>query len=380
MGISEALLWTYVLTFGGYSIVVLIGALDPFRRTVSACHPGRRLSLGIVVPAYNEMAHLECIEMAISLAREMQVPIVVVDDGSTDGSSGPLQQLCDIGRARFIRHAENRGKPAALNTGIGALNIDLVVTLDADTMVTAGVVEHAASLFSDQTGAVALTIDGIGDSFLARAQGIEYRYVLNFERAALARIGIVFTIPGSASLWRRSALAEIGGFRDRTCAEDTDATISLSLAGWRLAAIRDGRAATECPLAAAALLRQRSRWIWGTIQAAVFALGHVATTWPQRSALSALVFVFVTVLNIFGFVLTINVAWRLAALDLGWSDLVAGVVLIGTTLIRLALVRRLEGGDIGILRILAQLFVIQTVNAAAFWHGLIAGRARQMSW
>jgi cellulose synthase/poly-beta-1,6-N-acetylglucosamine synthase-like glycosyltransferase len=382
MGIGQALLWIYVLAFGGYCLVVLTGASLSSRGQIKTKRTEAPLSVGMVVPAYNEMVHAECIRAAVATAHAIHARIVVVDDGSTDGSGAILDRLCRDGGACLIRHARNRGKAAALNTGIAALQTDLVLTLDADTTLeTAAVLDAVLPFTEPGIGAVALMIDGTGNSHVARAQIAEYRYILNFERAALARFGIVFTVPGSASVWRCRALAEIGGFQSRTCAEDTDATISLALAGWQIIVAPGVRAATECPLSVGALMRQRSRWIWGTIQAAGFALIHLMTKCPPWNPISAVVFVAVTALNIFGFLLAVNVLWRFSAGELGWNEVLAGCVLVVTTLIRLALVRWRQGHAGGtVFEVLVRLSTMQIANTAAFWYGLVTGRAGKISW
>ena len=202
------LLWAYVVAFGGYCLIVLAGALLRPRpgRVVGAGEP---LSLGIVVPAFNERRHEGHIRATIAAARELDLPIVVVDDGSTDGSTQVLEKLCGEAGARLLKQVPNQGKSAALNAGIAALGTALVLTVDADTTLeTAGVREAAAAFADPAVGAVALTVDGTGQSRVARAQVVEYRYLLNFEREALGRFGVVFTVPGSASLWRRTALEQ----------------------------------------------------------------------------------------------------------------------------------------------------------------------------
>jgi cellulose synthase/poly-beta-1,6-N-acetylglucosamine synthase-like glycosyltransferase len=379
MAVWNVLLWAYVWVFSLYCLVVLICAS---RRRIEPRSPETPLSVGMVVPAYNEAAHVEFITQAVATAQAIGAPIVIVDDGSTDGSGAVLESLCRAGDALLIRHEVNRGKAAALNSGIAALQTDLILTLDADTTVDGADIAAAMARFLEVgIGAVALTIDGAGHSQTARAQAIEYRYALDFERVALAQLGIVFTVPGSASIWRRRALVQIGGFKRRTCAEDTDATISLSLAGWKIDVAPAVTAVTECPHSIADLLQQRARWIWGTIQAAGFALVHLSAGRKSGYRLPATVFIAVTALNIFGYLLGIGLLYRLLTMELGRSDVYAGCVLVAVTLIRLGLVHRMRGcaGE-NILRVLMLLIAMQIVNTVAYWYGLASGRATKISW
>lgn len=86
--------------------------------------------LSVIVPCYNERATI-----AELLARVLQSPwvneVVIVDDGSTDGTRDILARLED-GRLRVELHERNSGKGAALRTGFRLATSDFVVVQDAD--------------------------------------------------------------------------------------------------------------------------------------------------------------------------------------------------------------------------------------------------------
>lgn len=82
----------------------------------------------IVIPVYNHEATVaEVVRQSLAL----NYPVIVVDDGSTDGS---YERIIDIPSVAILRHAQNRGKGAALLTGFAeaAKIADWAVTLDAD--------------------------------------------------------------------------------------------------------------------------------------------------------------------------------------------------------------------------------------------------------
>jgi dolichol-phosphate hexosyltransferase len=89
--------------------------------------------LTIVMPTYNERPTLRS-AMERVLKTDLPVPfeLLVVDDGSTDGCLDAVADLAEPGRVRLLRHARNRGKGAALRTGIEAAAGDLLTVFDAD--------------------------------------------------------------------------------------------------------------------------------------------------------------------------------------------------------------------------------------------------------
>jgi glycosyltransferase involved in cell wall biosynthesis len=86
--------------------------------------------LSVVVPMYNEKQTIREILRRIN-AVDIDKEIIVVDDGSTDGTREILGAINDPG-LRILHHERNRGKGAALRTGIQAAQGDIVIVQDAD--------------------------------------------------------------------------------------------------------------------------------------------------------------------------------------------------------------------------------------------------------
>ncbi len=89
------------------------------------------MTLSVIVPVYNEentIRELVSRVEKVGLADE----IVLVDDGSKDGTPAILRELAKAKHIRLIEHERNRGKGAAVRTGIEAAAMDLILIQDAD--------------------------------------------------------------------------------------------------------------------------------------------------------------------------------------------------------------------------------------------------------
>jgi dolichol-phosphate mannosyltransferase len=97
------------------------------------------MTIRLVIPAYNEAENVERLfEDLAPRARALGARVLVIDDGSTDGTAELVERYCDTIDLRVIRHAVNGGLGAAIDTGIRAAlaeasDDDPIVTLEADT-------------------------------------------------------------------------------------------------------------------------------------------------------------------------------------------------------------------------------------------------------
>lgn len=221
--------------------------------------------VSVVVPAYNERDTIVATVTSL-VASDHPVEVIVVDDGSTDGTADAVDAL-GLRGVRVIRKP-NGGKPSALNAGISAARCEIVVMMDGDTIFEPSTVRNLVEPFVDpQVGAVAGNAK-VADrrSLIARWQHIEYVIGFNIDRRVQDAWGVITTVPGAVGAFRRRALAGVGGVSDDTLAEDTDLTIALGRAGWRVVYQPTARAWTDAPASFAQLWRQRYRWSYGIMQ------------------------------------------------------------------------------------------------------------------
>ena len=89
------------------------------------------MKLSVVIPVFNEVGNIEEILKRVK-ATKLASEIVVVDDGSEDGTLNVLKKLDGKGGIHVIFHDKNQGKGAAIGTGIRAAKGDVILIQDAD--------------------------------------------------------------------------------------------------------------------------------------------------------------------------------------------------------------------------------------------------------
>ncbi len=221
----------------------------------------------VVVPAYNEAANIAATVRSLTAGDYQPLEVIVVDDGSTDDTAAIVESL-DLPGVRVIRQ-RNAGKPAALNTGIAAARGDLLVLVDGDTVFAPDAVGRLVQPFADvSVGAVSgNTKVANRGGLLGRWQHLEYVIGFNLDRRMFDVARCMPTVPGAIGGFRRAALREVGGVSGATLAEDTDLTMAVIRAGWRVVYEESAVAWTEVPSTLGQLWRQRYRWCYGTMQA-----------------------------------------------------------------------------------------------------------------
>lgn len=257
------------------AIVVAAIAVEARRRGLRITRP--LPSVTAVIPAFNERAVIERTIDSV-LASDVPVEVVVVDDGSTDGTAELVAtRYRRDARVRLLRQA-NAGKAAALRAGFVVCRTEAVVALDGDTLFAPTTVRRLIEPLCDaRVGAVAGTAEvGNVENALARWQAYEYLVQQELERRAWSLVGAVPIVPGAVGAWRRRAVVDVGGFSSHTLAEDADLAMTLCRRGWRVVHAPCARARTEVPTTARALIRQRVRWSFGILQA----------LWKHRAAVA----------------------------------------------------------------------------------------------
>lgn len=275
-------------------------------------------SVCIIVPAHNEVA---VIDRCLNSIKAQDYPahlleIIVVDDGSTDGTSDRVEQHVNgshapagdtllrgeritvgdySGAVTHIRQSK-RGKAAALNAGIAASDSEIVINIDSDVVLDPHTIRAIASKFvnepdlgaltgnveidwdlieaRDDDGHVIVDEDGFivprtltwGERYIASSQFLEYLSSFSLGRRAQAVYNTMYTLAGACSAFRRSTLGTGISYSSTTVSEDTCLTFQLHSKDIRVGFAKDARVYLEPAIKWDDLYAQRVRWTRGQLE------------------------------------------------------------------------------------------------------------------
>ncbi|MED0903227.1 glycosyl transferase family 2 [Bacillus cereus] len=233
--------------------------------------------VSVVIAAYNEEKVIAKTIRSILDSNYRDFEVIVVDDGSTDGTSKVMQEtFYKHPKVRLIQK-ENGGKSSAMNLGFQQSRGEIIVTLDADTIIAQDAISLMIRHFEDHNVAAVSGNVKVGNSrnLLTTWQHVEYITGFNLERRAFDELNCITVVPGAIGAWRKKNVVESGYLSEDTLAEDTDLTITFLRQGHRIVYEEKAYAYTESPEDVKSLIKQRYRWSYGTLQC----------LWKHRKAL-----------------------------------------------------------------------------------------------
>ncbi|MDP4031410.1 MAG: glycosyltransferase [Pseudorhodobacter sp.] len=272
--ILQVIFWVAVILGAARSFAVLGLALSrrhypiegtPYTPTVTA-----------IIPAFNEEdVILESIESVLA-SDYPALELIVIDDGSRDRTHERIEAVyADDNRVSIIRQP-NQGKWMALDTAYAHIRSEVVVAIDADTIILPDAIRKLVRAFRDpRVGAVAGKVQvGNRGRLLTKLQALEYITMQNIDRRAAEVFNGMMVVPGAIGAWRAEAVCKTGLYTNETLAEDADLTVSVLRAGYRVVFDEDAISVTEAPETVRDFMKQRLRWTLGMMQ----------TAWKHRRA------------------------------------------------------------------------------------------------
>jgi cellulose synthase/poly-beta-1,6-N-acetylglucosamine synthase-like glycosyltransferase len=251
-----------------------------------------RPTLGIIVAAYNEAAVLGVTIDRLLAQDDPPDRILLADDGSSDDTAAVLKHLYGLeppplgtlsepapGEPRLCwLRLPHGGKARALNAAVDWIDTDLMLTVDADTLLVPdalGAMRRAFEAEPELVAATGVLVPACGPHAAGRLfQWFQrYEYVRNFlSRHAWMQLDSLLLISGAFAAFRTHAVVEVGGFDTECMVEDYELIHRLHRFArdkdrdWRVRVVGRAIAITDAPASPLAFLRQRRRWFGGFLQ------------------------------------------------------------------------------------------------------------------
>lgn len=227
----------------------------------------------IIIPAHNEeKVILSAIQSVLANSYPYK-EIIVANDGSTDATETLVEDFIPQNRSAAIRmmSQSNRGKAVALNNALQYTQGELVMVLDADSILAMNALEEVVTYFQDDSVVMAASNVKIlpGKGSLNLAQRFEYLIGYRAKRASTA-YNCEYIIGGVGSTFRKSAIEAVGYYDTDTMTEDIDLTLKVIKHGniaQRVIYAPTVHSYTESVPSFSQLIRQRYRWKFGRLQA-----------------------------------------------------------------------------------------------------------------
>jgi cellulose synthase/poly-beta-1,6-N-acetylglucosamine synthase-like glycosyltransferase len=317
--IGATLVYTCLMVLSLYSVSLhaKYAARKPYRELAdSPVTP----PVAVVIAAYNEEKTILDTVLCVLNLNYPEKEVIVVDDGSTDGTLDRLIERFRLKRMDLIYRedlktgapaayyhnptfpqlivvsAEHGGKPHALNTGINMARSPYFCTVDADcviekdallrlmapvvhsrekVVVSGGIVRIANGCVLSEGRLLKVNLP---KSWLELCQIVEYIRTFMFGRPGWNMLNATFIASGAFCILHRASVIGCGGFRDDTVTEDIDVIAALrryltqKKEKFLVVFTSDPICWTEAPRALRMLARQRRRW----------QLGMTQTLWANR--------------------------------------------------------------------------------------------------
>ncbi len=259
------LLWGMTIAFWSTMLFVPMAVYSKYRED-QISDPKFFPNVTVLVPAYNEE---KVIAKTIEGLIETDYPkkeIIVIDDGSKDRTLEIANTYAD--KVKII-HKENGGKATALNYGINFANGEIIVVVDADTIVGRNALKQIVKGF-DNEGKVAAVAGNVKvrnrKNLLTNCQALEYITGIQIVRRAFDVFGAITIVPGALGAFRRKVFENTGAYLNDTIVEDFDATVKILKSGLITQGSTKATAYTEAPDTMKDFFKQRKRWYRGNLQ------------------------------------------------------------------------------------------------------------------
>ncbi|SDR77000.1 glycosyltransferase [Gramella sp. MAR_2010_147] len=326
--ISEIASWLFlfygIIISSGYTFAAVFSFLEirdykrknNFQAEFALLQSSNLPAISILAPAYNEEANVVENVRSLLTLNYPSYEIVIINDGSTDNTLQELLTTFDMHRQAFLYHPFiptkkvkgvyksknksfknltvvdklNGGKADALNTGINVCENEIICCIDVDCILENDALLKLVKPFLNNTKKViasggiirvanSCTIeDGrilevkLPNTFLARAQIIEYFRAFLMGRMAWSRLDGLLLISGAFGMFDKEVVIQAGGYNPDTVGEDMELLVRMRKEmrekeiPYTVGFVPNPLCWTEVPQKWKILHRQRNRWTRGTAE------------------------------------------------------------------------------------------------------------------
>lgn len=227
--------------------------------------------ISILIPCHNEAVVIkETVENILNVDYE-NYEIIVIDDRSTDDTKDAVLELekkYDKVKALIRDKNAYPGKSAVLNDAIKLAKGEAYLVFDADAKIKPNFIKTLLTKYEgDDVGAIQArkVIINANQNFLTACQYNEYVMDTHLQVGRDAVKGAV-ELRGNGELIKKNALVDIGGWNNETITDDLDMSTRLHIKGWDIRFVQDAIVYEEGVVTFSALVRQRRRWVEGSIR------------------------------------------------------------------------------------------------------------------
>lgn len=230
-------------------------------------------SVSVLIPAWNEEVGIVKTIQSVLNTKYSKLQLVVVNDGSTDGTHDRVTRFIKDYPQSEDQTAEieylsltNGGKASAMNRALRYAKGEIVITIDADSVMDSDAINNLVKHFEDPSvgGVAGNVIVGNRKRPIEWMQQMEYLYGFFFKRCD-SLFNSVYIIGGAAAAYRREVLEEMGGFDHSIITEDIEMSTRILSHGYKTRYACDAVIYTEGPSDLQGLCNQRLRWKYGRI-------------------------------------------------------------------------------------------------------------------
>jgi poly-beta-1,6-N-acetyl-D-glucosamine synthase len=192
--------------------------------------PLARLSVTVIIPAHNEAENITGTVRSCLGQTYLPETVIVVDDGSTDNTG----ELAREAGATVLR-GPGGSKSRAQNIALEHVTTDLIVGVDADTLLAPDAIEHmVATINEGYDGTCAAVFPQQGKGLFVRSRKFEYALAKRWHKPIQNALAGIFVLSGCALCYKTDAVRSIGGMPIVPIGDDLFLTWAFHMAGYRL--------------------------------------------------------------------------------------------------------------------------------------------------